>query len=158
MIQVLFVCLGNICRSPMAEAVFRHIVTEKGLDKQFMIDSAGTGDWHLGHPPHKGTQGLLSEKGITCEGMKARKVTENDFKYFSYIVAMDAQNKEDLMNLARNNCIGEISLLSDYVPASMWKEVPDPYYTGNFNEVYDILTEGCSHLLQHILKQHQLTV
>lgn len=158
MIHVLFVCLGNICRSPMAEAVFRHIVTEKGLEKHFLIDSAGTGDWHIGHPPHKGTKELLGQKGIDCEGMKARKVTDNDFKYFSYIVAMDAQNKEDLMNLARNNSIGEISLLSDYVPSSMWKEVPDPYYTGNFDEVFNIVEEGCSHLLQHILKQHQLTV
>lgn len=158
MIHVLFVCLGNICRSPMAEAVFRHLVTEKGLEKHFMIDSAGTGDWHLGHPPHKGTKELLSQKGIKCDGMKARKVTDNDFKYFTYIVAMDAKNKEDLLELSRNNCIGEISLLSDYVPTAKWREVPDPYYTGDFVGVYSIVEEGCSHLLHHILKQHQLTV
>jgi len=158
MIKVLFVCLGNICRSPMAEAIFRHIATEKGLEEYFKIDSAGTGDWHIGHPPHEGTRQLLDDKGISCDGMKARQVCDKDFSEYTYIVAMDAKNKEDLMKLGRKECKGEISLLSDFVPASLWKDVPDPYYTGNFDEVYNIIEEGCSHLLQYILKQHQLTV
>src|SRR5690606_10512989 len=97
MVRVVFVCLGNICRSPMAEAVFRHKVKQAGLDDWIAIDSAGTGDWHIGHPPHEGTRKLLDSKRIHWEGMKARQVKENDFHDFDYIIAMDQSNVNDLL-------------------------------------------------------------
>lgn len=94
--RVLFVCLGNICRSPMAEAVFRNLVEKEGLAGQIKVDSAGTGDWHLGKPPHAGTRKLLDSQGIGYEGMKARQVKTDDYEQFDYIICMDSQNELDV--------------------------------------------------------------
>src|SRR5690554_5601609 len=96
MIRVLFVCLGNICRSPMAEAVFRHYVEEAGLSHRIEVDSAGTGDWHIGNPPHQGTRNILRKQQISYDGIKARQVNGEDFTSFDYIIAMDEQNLQDL--------------------------------------------------------------
>ncbi|HEY4390019.1 MAG TPA: low molecular weight protein-tyrosine-phosphatase [Paenibacillus sp.] len=154
-IGVLFVCLGNICRSPMAEAVFRHMVAEEGFMDQFLIDSAGTGNWHIGKPPHHGTRGILDQYGISYEGLKARQVAATDFSSFDYIVAMDVQNEKDLRQLARSTHAQIVKLL-DLVPEAVNKEVPDPYYTGNFEEVYELVSRGCGALLERIRKEAQL--
>ncbi|WP_242318951.1 low molecular weight protein-tyrosine-phosphatase [Bacillus cereus group sp. BfR-BA-01349] len=143
MVQVLFVCLGKICRSPMAEAIFRNLVVKEGLEEKIVIDSAGTGDWHVGHPPHKGTQKILKENAVTFEGIKARQVEKEDLTKFDYIIAMDNKNIADLKSLGKTG--GYIGRLSDFVP-----DVPDPYYTRNFQEVYDLVTEGCAKLLAFI--------
>ncbi|MDF2644656.1 MAG: protein-tyrosine phosphatase, partial [Paenibacillus sp.] len=100
MIQVLFVCLGNICRSPMAEAVFRHQVKKAGLDAVIAIDSAGTGDWHIGHPPHQGTRDILDQYQINHEGLKARQVRSDDFVQYTYIIPMDESNVTNLASFA----------------------------------------------------------
>lgn len=150
MIHVLFVCLGNICRSPMAEAVFRHKVKEAGLDGKIKVDSAGTGNWHIGQPPHKGTRKLLDVKGISYSGIAGRQVQSKDFQAFRYIIAMDANNRKDLLELAGNLQNGELKLLMDFVPGQTGVNVPDPYYTGNFDEVYGMVDEGCSRLLDYI--------
>ncbi len=89
--KVLFVCLGNICRSPMAEAVFRDLVSREGLEDRIEIDSAGTGDWHIGHPPHQGTRKILNENNISTEGLVARKIKIEDLTEFDYIIAMDLE-------------------------------------------------------------------
>ncbi|MNI06762.1 Low molecular weight protein-tyrosine-phosphatase YfkJ [compost metagenome] len=148
-IGVLFVCLGNICRSPMAEAVFRDLIKREGLEERFVIDSAGTGDWHIGNPPHQGTRNLLDLKGISYAGLKARQVAVNDFTDFDYIVAMDVKNEKDLLQLAKGQEATIIKLL-DLVPEAKIKEVTDPYFTGNFDEVYDLVVRGSQALLEHI--------
>jgi len=99
MIKVLFVCLGNICRSPMAEAVFRHYVKEAGLADKIAVDSAGTGDWHTGSPPHRGTRNVLTANRISYEGITARQITPSDMKDSHYIIVMDEQNKRDVERL-----------------------------------------------------------
>ncbi|WP_249863126.1 low molecular weight protein-tyrosine-phosphatase, partial [Paenibacillus konkukensis] len=96
MIRVLFVCLGNICRSPMAEAVFRSKVKEAGLEDRIAADSAGTGSWHVGQPPHEGTRRILQRNGIDYAGIRARQTTAADFESFDYIIAMDSSNIDNL--------------------------------------------------------------
>lgn len=150
MIHVLFVCLGNICRSPMAEAVFRHKVRELGLADQIIVDSAGTGGWHTGEPPHRGTRKELDVHKVNYQGIAARQVSVGDFSVFRYVVAMDASNQSHLQLLANDSFTGEMKRLMDYVPNTSRKDVPDPYYTGNFEEVYGMIDEGCDCLLAYI--------
>ncbi|OCT13736.1 protein tyrosine phosphatase [Paenibacillus pectinilyticus] len=160
MIQVLFVCLGNICRSPMAEAVFRHQVKLAGLADVIQIDSAGTGDWHIGHPPHQGTRDILDRHQISYEGMKARQVRSDDFTQFTYIIAMDDSNVTNLGSFAPDSKDEEkrasIHKLLDFSSDRKLSDVPDPYYTGNFQEVYEMVEESCSRLLAFIVKKENL--
>lgn len=156
MIQVLFICLGNICRSPMAEAVFRDLVKKKGLGEKISVDSAGTGSWHIGNPPHAGTTSLLKEKGISTAGMAARVVVDEDIEKFDYLIAMDAENIGSLRRMAQHPPKATISRLLDFVDDSEIKDVPDPYYTGNFKEVYHLVHRGCERLLDRIVKENNL--
>jgi len=151
-IGVLFVCLGNICRSPMAEAVFRHLVRLEGLEERFDIDSAGTGSWHIGKPPHPGTRKILDQAGISYDGLTGRQVNAKDFSRYDYIVAMDTENEADLKQLDRRS-EGNIIKLLDLLPGLKPKDVPDPYYTGNFEEVYELVDQGCRALLEQIRRE-----
>jgi protein-tyrosine phosphatase len=150
MIRILFVCLGNICRSPMAEAVFRHQVAEADLQDVIQVDSAGTGSWHIGKPPHEGTRRILRQKGIDDTGMRARQTRSEDFHQFNYVVAMDASNMSNLHTLAPAVHKAELIRLLDLLPDSKVKDVPDPYYTGNFEEVYELVDAACERLLTYV--------
>ncbi len=154
MINVLFVCLGNICRSPMAEAVLRHKIKINGLEGQITVDSAGTGDWHIGLPPHEGTRNLLDQRSISFEGMVARQVSSNDFTDFDYVICMDESNLSNLRKLEGGED-AQIIRYMDLLPDETLREVPDPYFTGNFEEVYGLMDAGCSVLLDKI-KQEKL--
>ena len=100
MIHILFVCLGNICRSPMAEAIFREKVKKEGLADRIKVDSAGTGDWHIGKPPHQGTREILKAKRISDEGLFARQIKASDLNEFDYIIAMDTENVKNIKKLS----------------------------------------------------------
>ncbi|WP_337031097.1 low molecular weight protein-tyrosine-phosphatase [Paenibacillus illinoisensis] len=155
MVRVLFVCLGNICRSPMAEAVLRHKIEERGLQHQIQVDSAGTGDWHIGKPPHEGTRKLLDSYQISYANMAARQFGSADFDQFDYIVCMDDSNVANVRKIT-GGAEADIMKFMDLLPNESLREVPDPYFTGNFEEVYKLVEAGCNVLLEQIQKDHSL--
>ncbi|MBZ0278254.1 MAG: low molecular weight phosphotyrosine protein phosphatase [Anaerolineae bacterium] len=157
MVRVLFVCLGNICRSPMAEAVFRNMVQQAGLENTISIASAATSHWEEGEPAHPGTLKVLREHGISHNG-RARQISRRDVRDSDYVMAMDYSNLHAIQQLADGSS-AEIRLFLSYANAAgtvKAEEVPDPYYSGRFDAVYDLVTQGCAALLTHIRSQHGL--
>ncbi|VEF46897.1 protein-tyrosine-phosphatase [Bacillus freudenreichii] len=148
MVKVLFVCLGNICRSPMAEAIMRDLIEKEGFSGKISVDSAGTGSWHIGNPPHKGTLKKLAEYNISTDGLVARQFSEKDYDEYDYIVGMDESNIRNIYEMTGKPEAPKIIRLLDLTEAK--KDVPDPYYTGDFQETYDLVSEGCQVLLEKI--------
>lgn len=153
-VKVLFVCLGNICRSPMAEAVFRELVDKSQLRDRFEIQSAGTGSWHAGERPHRGTREVLSRHGIDPNGLIAKHVSQAMIDHADYIVAMDSENLAELRSWQIDQ--GKVSRLLDYATDINVRDVPDPYYDGRFELVYELSRLGSVGLLKHIREQHAL--
>jgi len=147
--RILFVCLGNICRSPTAEAVMRGLVEERGLTGQIEIDSAGTGDWHIGKPADSRAIAAAASRGVELTS-RARQVARADFDEFDLIVAMDSSNHENLLALADGDD-GKLRLLRSY-GGDEDPDVPDPYFGGDegFEEVLDIIERNCGLLLDEI--------
>jgi protein-tyrosine phosphatase len=156
-VSVLFVCAGNICRSPMAEAVFQRLVDEAGLSGQFTLDSAGTGDWHRGQPADSRTLRVLEQKGIAYEG-RARQLSRSDLSQFDYVLVMDEDNLANVRRLAGGKQ-RNVSLFLEAAVADgtvQHDEVPDPYYDGTFDRVYDLCLKGGTALLARIRKERGL--
>jgi protein-tyrosine phosphatase len=151
MIRVLFVCLGNICRSPMAEAVFNHRVQKAGLSSEIEADSAGTGPWHVGNPPHNGVARLLKQYSIPLNH-RGRQFQQSDLNEFDYVLVMDDENRRDVARFGAGTA--QVRLLMEYAPHFGVREVPDPYLNGKFEEVYRLVNEATYCLLQAIRKEH----
>jgi len=156
-IKVLFVCLGNICRSPSAQAVFRKLVNDKNLQSHIQTDSAGTANYHTGNSPDSRATHFAQIRGYDLTDLRARQVLSEDFLTFDYIIAMDQHNLQDLkLMLPRNHSV-KLALMLDYLSKeSQQSDVPDPYYGGDqgFNQVLDLLEDACQGLLNCIIKKH----
>ena len=154
-VRVLFVCMGNICRSPTAEAVFRHYVENAGLSEHIRIDSAGTHDYHIGEPPDARTHRAAEQRGYDMSGLRGRQVETADFERFDYVLAMDRANLAILQRLAQQRG-GDPQLFLEYAKHHKEREVPDPYYGGadGFERVLDMVEDAAEGLLQHIRERH----
>ena len=148
-VSVLFVCLGNICRSPTAEAVFRERVIAAGLEAHIRIDSAGTGDWHIGRAPDPRTREAAARRGYQMDSLRARQVSPQDFYEFDVVLAMDNTNLADLQAMQPADVNVTLGRFLDYSTAASVKEVPDPYYGGEdgFDRVLDLIEGGADGLL-----------
>lgn len=155
MVKVLFVCTGNICRSPTAEGVFRHLVMQAGLDRRIAADSAGTHGYHVGEPPDPRSQRAAKARGVDLSDLRARKVTAADFAEFDCILAMDHGHLTQLRRMAPPDSRATVALFLDYAPGAAGREVPDPYYgEGNhFTEVLDLCEAGAAGLLEAIRRE-----
>ena len=158
--RVLFVCLGNICRSPMGEGIFRHLVDSEGLTDRFEIDSAGTSGWHVGEKPDRRMRQTAKGHGVSLEAQRSRKFVRQDFQDFDYILAMDSSNYRDINSLKQGppENGGKVILMRDYDLHDSNPDVPDPYYGGQngFEEVYDILLRSNQEFLDQLKKEHSL--
>lgn len=152
MIRVLFVCSGNICRSPTAEGVFRALVAKRGLAGRIDTDSAGTGDWHAGEPPDERSQEAALRRGVDLSGIRARQVVREDFIKFHVVVAMDNGHKQHLLRMAPPAAKDRVRLFLDYAPGAKGRDVPDPYFGGGagFDRVLDLIEAGCAGLLAEL--------
>ncbi|MCH7853142.1 MAG: low molecular weight phosphotyrosine protein phosphatase [Proteobacteria bacterium] len=154
--SVLFVCMGNICRSPTAEGVFRKLVADAGLDEQIHVESAGTHAYHTQEPPDRRAQAAAERRGFNLSGIRARRVSENDFVQFDLILAMDNLNLVTLQDRAGEDSTSSIRLFLEFSETARETEVPDPYYggTAGFERVLDIVEVAAEGLLRKIRKEH----
>ena len=152
MVKVLFVCMGNICRSPSAEGVFRDLVEREGLSDQFHIDSCGTLDYHTGEAPDPRAQRTAKNRGIDISRLRARQYRQSDFEEFDYILVMDRVNRRDLGYDLPDEHSHKVHLFADFARNFDETEVPDPYYGGpqGFEHVYDLVLDASIGLLDHI--------
>lgn len=153
-VSVVFVCLGNICRSPTAEGVFRERVRARGLEDMIHIDSAGTSDWHVGQAPDPRAIEAAAERGIDLSDLRGRQATPRDFSEFDYVIAMDNENYANLSRLANADQQHKLHLFLDFATDINETEVPDPYYGGGFPHVLDLIENASQGLLDHIIENN----
>ena len=149
MIRVCFICHGNICRSPMAEFVFKDMVSKSGLSDRFEITSAATSREELGNPVYPPARRMLARHGISCSGKTAVQMTKSDYDKYDYIVAMDSMNVRNIMRIIGSDTKSKVSMLLDFTDHP--RSVADPWYTGDFDSTYSDVTEGCQALLNTII-------
>lgn len=151
--RILFVCLGNICRSPMAEGVFRRVIDEENVAHLFEIDSAGLGDWHVGQAPDSRAQAAARGRGMDISGQSARQIARGDFARFDLLLAMDGSNVEELVQLAPKSERHKIRRFLDFAPHVGTKDVPDPFFGGRegFDRALDLIEEAARGLLTDLV-------
>jgi len=156
--RVLFVCLGNICRSPMAEGVFRRVAEEEGVANRFEIDSAGMGDWHIGQAPDTRAQAAAQNRGMDISGQRARQVTAADYRRFDLILAMDDSNYDELIGLAPKSELHKVRLFLDYAPRAGTRNVPDPFYGGSegFDHALDLIEAAAQGLVASLVGKEKV--
>ncbi len=155
-VRILFCCMGNICRSPTAEAVFRHYVEKAGLVERIHIDSAGTHDYHIGEVPDARTQRAAKQRGYDMSQLRGRQVGVEDFTRFDYVLAMDEANLSILQRLRPGDAQSHLGLFLEFAERYQEREVPDPYYGGaqGFERVLDMVEDAANGLLRHIRAHH----
>ncbi|MBD2128907.1 low molecular weight phosphotyrosine protein phosphatase [Microcoleus sp. ZQ-A2] len=157
--KLLFVCLGNICRSPSAENIMNHLIEQAGLSDSIICDSAGTGGYHIGAPPDRRMTTAALRRGIELKG-QARQFQKSDFESFDLILAMDRENYRDILSLdPTGKYRDKVRLMCDFATHHGEREVPDPYYGGpeGFDKVIDLLLDACEGLRQHVVQTYELT-
>ena len=154
MIKVLFICHGNICRSPMAEFVMKELLHKAGLEDQFQVASAATSAEELGNPVYPPARRKLAEHGIDCRGKTARQLRTGDYQHYDYLIGMDAANLRNMRRLFAGNPEQKLSLLLDYTEQP--RDVADPWYTGDFDSTYEDVYEGCCALLDTLRKSPEM--
>ena len=147
--KILFVCHGNICRSPMAEFVMKRLVRERGIERDFILESAATSPEELGNPVYPPARRMLARHGISCSGKNAVRMTKSDYDKYDYIVAMDSMNVRNIMRIIGSDTKSKVSMLLDFTDHP--RSVADPWYTGDFDSTYSDVTEGCQALLNTII-------
>ena len=160
-IRVLFVCLGNICRSPLADGVFDAIVHEHGQSEKIFVDSAGTSGWHVGNPPDKRMRQTAADHGVSIGHLEGRQFVEADLENFDYIFAMDKSNLDDILARDATGKLGhKVRLFREFDPEPGDYQVPDPYYGGpeGFEEVFQMVERTSRMLFHRIAEEHQLSV
>ena len=159
MLNVLFVCLGNICRSPLAEGIFQDLLVKKKLSDQFFCDSAGTSGWHIGAQPDRRSEAIANKHGFTLSH-SGRQIEQEDFENFDYIIAMDQSNLENIKQVQGYETFNKdrLVLMRKFDDESPNKDVPDPYFGGpeGFETVYQMLDRSCKKFLKHLQEEHQL--
>jgi protein-tyrosine phosphatase len=153
-VRVLFVCMGNICRSPLAQGIFENVLRREGLEDEVFVDSAGTGAWHVGSPPDERAQRSAGQRGLDLSSQRARRITPEDCKTFDYILTMDEDNYHAVASLCRGSAV--VRPFLDFAANSPETEVPDPYYGGpdGFEHVLDLVEDASEGLLEDIRKRH----
>jgi protein-tyrosine phosphatase len=154
MVRVLFVCLGNICRSPLAQGAFEDVLRREELEDVVFVDSAGTGSWHVGSPPDNRAQRSAAARGLDLSAQRARRISPDDCEVFDYILTMDEENYQTVASLCRGSAV--VRPFLDFAPHSPEREVPDPYGGGpdRFELVLDLVAEASEGLLDDIRDQH----
>lgn len=156
MVKVLFVCLGNICRSPTADGVFKALLAAQAFCDSVVVDSAGTGNWHVGKAPDQRAQVTAAKRGYDLSGLRARQVRLDDFEQFDYILTMDESNYNDLLTMSPSHYHHKIQMFLERAPQFNLTAVPDPYYDGEdgFETVLDLVEGACAGLLADIKVRH----
>ncbi len=156
-VKVLFVCMGNICRSPTAHGVFQSLVNEQGLTDSILVESAGTHSYHIGSPPDQRSQAAAQSRGIDLSGLRARRFVASDFIDFDYLLGMDRTNLADMLALKPDETDATVKLMLTYSDRFEQREVPDPYFgEGGFEQVFDMIDDAARGWLHHLRSQHGL--
>ena len=148
MIKILFICLGNICRSPMAEFLLKDMVKKRGIADDFYIASAATSTYEIGNPVHRGTRAKLAQYGISAAGKTAVQLTKEDYAKYDYLIGMDTANIRDIMRIIGSDPQHKVYKLLQF--AGSERNIADPWYTGNFDVTYDDIYESCTALLDYL--------